>query len=83
VRERVRDNARMREFRFEGGLGPAFRLGTAAPSGGQLDGCARCGAGGPLTSATVRPVHKGGTRSAANLRGLCRACLRLKRAEDR
>ena len=82
MRERVRDNARMREFRFEGGLGPAFRLGTAAPSGG-LDGCARCGAGGPLTSATVRPVHKGGTRSAANLRGLCRACLRLKRAEDR
>jgi len=28
-------------------------------------------------------VHKGGRRVRSNVHGLCAACLRLKRAEDR
>jgi hypothetical protein len=69
----------MREFRFEGGLGPAFRLGTA-PSGGQLDGCARCGAGGWRLGASVCTIHDGRTRSPSSLRGLLRIYQLLERA---
>jgi len=70
----------MHRYRFNGHLGPALVHGS---QGERVDGCARCGSSGPLVSATVRPVHKGGRRTRSNLRGLCAACLRLKRAEDR
>ncbi len=67
----------MRTWTFQGWGGDGWR-----PPAGSGDGCARCGAGGPLKQASVVPFHKGGQHGPRNRQWLCRECLRLKRAED-
>jgi len=68
----------MRVWKFPGWAGGSQRL----PVGGS-EACARCGAGGALSPASITPFHKGGRGGPRNRQWLCRECLRLKRAEDR
>ena len=81
----VDEITRMKRWVFTGLDSPVFKLG--AINGGEPrhdpSACARCGAAGAVKLATVVPLHKGGRRVRANLRGLCAECLRIKRAEDR
>jgi 5-methylcytosine-specific restriction protein A len=86
----------MRRFRFDGGLGPVFRMPKVASSwrgsawtrtakafkAVNLQ-CAKCGAIADLECDHIVPRDQGGSDDWSNLQSLCKACHAAKSAVER
>jgi 5-methylcytosine-specific restriction endonuclease McrA len=84
----------MRRYRFEGGLGPSFRIkavGAIRPGSWARTAkafkavnlqCAKCGAIAELECDHIVPRHQGGADAWTNLQSLCRACHAAKSATE-